>query len=330
MPKIHRGIKKSKNDEELLKFENDEKLKEFDERELKRFNELLKFYKSFYSYENKTKEEWIRDALNYINTEEGKLAYYYISQGSDPFEMLQKGYEEKERKKKLDDFLKQFVQEKNINKDKDKEFEIENFLINANKDLEEFNSLANLSSRHQSLDFFRSFQNDILKTLKKHNVKPTDTHILDAANMLLNKAEIIVKPFCGIGRVPKGRHRGSMNECAQKKRVGLYGIYKLDDDLVKVALGKRKMPEKGGLIKNLKVNSVLGKKIAGSGLKEDKDIGYNIGLENFAEEIMDSPAYHGEELLKEMKDEHPYFFKDLMKYIEPRNKKIYNKYKQYL
>jgi hypothetical protein len=38
--------------------------------------------------------------------------------------------------------------------------------------------------------------------------------------------------YCGIKKTPKNKVVGSMEQCVQKKKVGLYGIYKVDKKLL--------------------------------------------------------------------------------------------------
>ena len=40
------------------------------------------------------------------------------------------------------------------------------------------------------------------------------------------------KAYCGIGKIPKTQRKGTMKECAEKKQVRLYGLYKIDPQLV--------------------------------------------------------------------------------------------------
>ena len=36
------------------------------------------------------------------------------------------------------------------------------------------------------------------------------------------------KIFCGAGQVPKGKHRGTMRECAQRNQIRYWGVKKID------------------------------------------------------------------------------------------------------
>ncbi len=40
------------------------------------------------------------------------------------------------------------------------------------------------------------------------------------------------KAYCGIGPIPKNQRKGTMKECAAKKQVRLYGLYKIDPQIV--------------------------------------------------------------------------------------------------
>ena len=49
--------------------------------------------------------------------------------------------------------------------------------------------------------------------------------------------------YCGIDDVPKGKRRGSMRECAEKKQVRYYGKYKVDNIALEAAKNKDVIPE---------------------------------------------------------------------------------------
>ena len=38
--------------------------------------------------------------------------------------------------------------------------------------------------------------------------------------------------YCGIGKIPKNSKKGSMKECAEKGQIRLYGLYKVDPQIV--------------------------------------------------------------------------------------------------
>ena len=46
------------------------------------------------------------------------------------------------------------------------------------------------------------------------------------------KPEKILKPYCGCDDIPKNKRHGSMEECLKMKKVGLYGIKKIDSRLL--------------------------------------------------------------------------------------------------
>jgi hypothetical protein len=41
------------------------------------------------------------------------------------------------------------------------------------------------------------------------------------------------KIYCGAGKIPKNKEKGSMKECAQSRQIRLYGLYKVDPQLIK-------------------------------------------------------------------------------------------------
>ena len=40
------------------------------------------------------------------------------------------------------------------------------------------------------------------------------------------------KVYCGVGKIPKNHRKGSMKECAERGQIRLYGLYKVDSQLV--------------------------------------------------------------------------------------------------
>lgn len=46
--------------------------------------------------------------------------------------------------------------------------------------------------------------------------------------------------YCGVGKVPKGSKLGSMKECAEAKQIRRYGVEKIDDRILKIALNPKK------------------------------------------------------------------------------------------
>jgi len=57
--------------------------------------------------------------------------------------------------------------------------------------------------------------------------------------------------YCGIKKVPKGRKRGSMQECAEAGKIAYYGLKKIDTRMLEYAKarGSRKMTRDKLLIK---------------------------------------------------------------------------------
>lgn len=69
------------------------------------------------------------------------------------------------------------------------------------------------------------------------------------------------KIYCGVGTIPKGKHRGSMKECIDAGQVRYYGVKKADPKLVETLDKKSKFSRDTlftqiqtikGKIKNLK------------------------------------------------------------------------------
>ena len=61
------------------------------------------------------------------------------------------------------------------------------------------------------------------------------------------------KPYCGIKKVPKGKHRGTMNECLNQVRY--YGLNKVDKsllDAIKTTESKAKYESKKQVNKKTK------------------------------------------------------------------------------
>jgi len=40
------------------------------------------------------------------------------------------------------------------------------------------------------------------------------------------------KVYCGVGKIPKNHRKGSMKECAERGQIRMYGLYKVDPQLV--------------------------------------------------------------------------------------------------
>lgn len=48
--------------------------------------------------------------------------------------------------------------------------------------------------------------------------------------------------YCGIGNIPKGQHRGSMKDCAEKGQVRYYGIKKIDSKVLEASKDPKNRP----------------------------------------------------------------------------------------
>ena len=59
------------------------------------------------------------------------------------------------------------------------------------------------------------------------------------------------KPYCGINKVPKGKHRGTELECIRQNQIRQYGINKAYKNLMK---NIKMDPETASLIKNIKMD----------------------------------------------------------------------------
>lgn len=64
------------------------------------------------------------------------------------------------------------------------------------------------------------------------------------------------KPYCGIGKVPKGWHRGSMKECIENNQVRYYGLYKVDTRLYE-SLKKKKSSKGQNTESNLRKKRIV-------------------------------------------------------------------------
>lgn len=54
------------------------------------------------------------------------------------------------------------------------------------------------------------------------------------------------KPYCGINKIPKGRRRGNMKECAEMNQVGFWGLNKVDEVLLKQLKSTKTVPSTRG------------------------------------------------------------------------------------
>jgi len=51
--------------------------------------------------------------------------------------------------------------------------------------------------------------------------------------------------FCGVGKVPKGKTRGNMKECAEIGQIRYYGLKKVDSRIIENALKEKKLKGSG-------------------------------------------------------------------------------------
>jgi hypothetical protein len=98
--------------------------------------------------------------------------------------------------------------------------------------------------------------------------------------------------FCGIGKIPKGKRRGTMMECAQKKQIKLFGLYKIDPKILE-EVDKVKLNEKTRsklMIRTVSVSEQL---------KKDKVL---LKKKNITDKEMDDIKKRIEKNLKELKE----------------------------
>jgi hypothetical protein len=79
--------------------------------------------------------------------------------------------------------------------------------------------------------------------------------------------------YCGIGRIPSTKRRGSMKECAQKNQVRYYGIKKIDTTMLKAYDSKKfkKGSSKEKTMENLALYRARVKKLKGMiSIEKDK------------------------------------------------------------
>lgn len=48
--------------------------------------------------------------------------------------------------------------------------------------------------------------------------------------------------YCGANKLPKGKRLGTMKECAEKKKISLYGLYKIDPKLIEAVKNNKVKP----------------------------------------------------------------------------------------
>ena len=63
--------------------------------------------------------------------------------------------------------------------------------------------------------------------------------------------------YCGVGKIPKGKKRGTMKECAELGQIRYYGIKKIDQKLIDNAKSSGKKTSRTNLI--AKRGSIKGK-----------------------------------------------------------------------
>ncbi len=51
------------------------------------------------------------------------------------------------------------------------------------------------------------------------------------------------KPYCGADKIPKGHRKGTMQECAEKKQIRLYGINKINLKTLELIKKKTEIPD---------------------------------------------------------------------------------------
>lgn len=54
---------------------------------------------------------------------------------------------------------------------------------------------------------------------------------------------MVSKAYCGIGKVPKNKKRGSMKECAEQGQIRYYGLKKIDKRLAENAAKLKKLKD---------------------------------------------------------------------------------------
>ena len=48
----------------------------------------------------------------------------------------------------------------------------------------------------------------------------------------------MTKPYCGVGKLPKGYHRGNMKECAELGQIRYWGLKKADSKIIEASKKK--------------------------------------------------------------------------------------------
>lgn len=47
------------------------------------------------------------------------------------------------------------------------------------------------------------------------------------------------KPYCGIGKVPKGKKKGNMKDCVKAKQIRKFGLNKIDSSIIRKKKGEK-------------------------------------------------------------------------------------------
>lgn len=50
-------------------------------------------------------------------------------------------------------------------------------------------------------------------------------------------------PYCGAGKLPKGKRHGTMTECVEKRQIRRYGEMKVDKKTMEIGKNKNVVPE---------------------------------------------------------------------------------------
>lgn len=117
--------------------------------------------------------------------------------------------------------------------------------------------------------------------------------------------EKITKPYCGIGKIPKGKHRGSMVECAELGKISYYGIKKIDARLLENCQ-QQKANSKDNSLQNLrnKQANLIGKiKGLARKFKEEDNITEKKKLKTLAEKANNELTLVKTKLLKLTKEQ---------------------------
>lgn len=76
--------------------------------------------------------------------------------------------------------------------------------------------------------------------------------------------------FCGVGKVPNGKRRGTMQECFEKNQVRYWGVKKVDSRILKELNSSKNLPKTRGKLM-IEFSKITGKiKRLNRQLEEDK------------------------------------------------------------